>query len=1381
MLIKISKVIADLNVGRQKIEEFLRTKGITIDASINARIDEDIYVLLLKEFRPDLDPKSMLDKIARRRSVYTTRQHTTTRDVHEIKTVVPGQKPKILGKIDLDAAGKPKSVASASSKEEVKKDKPNIAAETYSSYFEEDDSIVSYPLISEYVEAIKLSEDNLDKLSSLRPVLDADGRPVMSSGNFAVVFKMEDKTDGKLYALKCFTKYQEGRNKAYQQIANELKGVSSSYLVSIKYLSKELFVNSKNSTDTEFPVVLMDWVSGQTLDNYIKAVRNDKEEMIKLTSQFFKLASWLLKQPFAHGDLKPDNILVREDGSLVLVDYDGMFVPAMEGERARELGSPNFRLPTRDASVFNRNIDDFPITTISLALRALTLRPELLEEFNANDALLFVEDDFHNIAGCKLYHKLCTMLSDNGINQLILALHLSFTGVPIGDAYFKILRSTAHDDSNKTTAVDSQVDERVKNLLTAAENGDYDAFYELALCYEEGEGIEKNMTEAAKWFELAAEEGDAKAQNKIGEFYYYGLGVKKKDTKTAVKWFQMSAEQGHSGSQCWLGYCYKRGIGVDKDIDKAKMWYQKAMYPSRVAANEGNVDAQIDLGYCYRFGDGVKRDVNIALQWFHKAAEQNASEAQNALGDCFSRDRQIGIDYETAVAWYQKAAEQGYPEAQFSLGECYEKGNGVPQDYNKAIYWYSEAAKQGLPESYYHLGKCHQNGFGVDKDELVAFKWFAIAAERGEVHAQAYLGECYENGTGCIQDYAEALKWYSLAIESGDSSLYSRMERIYDKYIDPGRDINWFISAAEKGDVIAQFHLGRCYYYGVSVKRDYEEALKWFHMASEQGNSRSMIFLGECSEEGLGVTQDYDEAFYWYNRAYEQGDLYSYIRLGKCYYYGHGVEKDYGKAYKWFRKAVKQSPSAGGGLEGKYYLGECFFYGLGIIQDFKTAVKWFQKAAKYEYVEAQYRLGECYEKGIGIDQDESEAMSWYQKAANQGYVEAIERLAELGEDNKEDENPFTWAPDPDSEIIGSNPHDLDAFNDESYHNDQRYEINDNVSDDTLSTKVTDDDINNGVIDEFGVVYSPDRKRLLKATKSLQSYIIKPGTKVIADYAFWCQFSISNIVFPDSITHIGDKAFYHCEKLKDITIPYSVSYIGSHSFEKCESLTSISIPNSVTQIEDWTFSGCKKLMSITIPDSVISIGNAAFGFCDHLTNISIPNSVTSIGEGAFSTCYSLASIYIPNSVRHIGEGAFYECQSLKDVKMPNSITSIENQLFYHCTELFEINIPNTVTNIGDYAFWGCDILTKVNIPDSVTNIGSGCFFGCYSLRSIFIPNSVKQIGGDALSFSGLKSYVNSKVYIPKGCYQKFSRMMPLLWDKLVEVDSPFPSNNDDLPF
>ena len=107
MAIKISKVIKDLNVGRQTIEEFLHKKGIEIDASINARIQDDVYEMLVKEFKPDMDLKSKSDKMANERQKDKAKQNAA-KESREIKTVIPGQKPNFLGKINLDEAGKPK-------------------------------------------------------------------------------------------------------------------------------------------------------------------------------------------------------------------------------------------------------------------------------------------------------------------------------------------------------------------------------------------------------------------------------------------------------------------------------------------------------------------------------------------------------------------------------------------------------------------------------------------------------------------------------------------------------------------------------------------------------------------------------------------------------------------------------------------------------------------------------------------------------------------------------------------------------------------------------------------------------------------------------------------------------------------------------------------------------------------------------------------------------------------------------------------------------------------------------------------------------------------------------------------------------------------------
>ena len=235
---------------------------------------------------------------------------------------------------------------------------------------------MNYPVISEYVDAILSAEDNFNKLVNLRPVLDDKERPVMSVGNFAVVFKMKDKTNGRLYAVKCFIKDQEGRAERYAKITEELQNVSSPYLINVQYLERELSVKTENRAE-KFPVLVMDWIDGKTLDEYIMAHIHNKYAMQMLFCRFCKMGAWLLTQSFAHGDLKPGNIIVREDGTMVLVDYDGMYVQTMEGEEATEIGSTDFRHPLRTDKNFNEHIDDFAIASIALSLKTIALDPVL--------------------------------------------------------------------------------------------------------------------------------------------------------------------------------------------------------------------------------------------------------------------------------------------------------------------------------------------------------------------------------------------------------------------------------------------------------------------------------------------------------------------------------------------------------------------------------------------------------------------------------------------------------------------------------------------------------------------------------------------------------------------------------------------------------------------------------------------------------------------------------------------------------------------------------------------------------------------------------------------------------------------------------------------
>ena len=316
---------------------------------------------------------------------------------------------------------------------------------------------MQYPLISEYVKTIQDAGDNLDKLSYLTPVLDDHGEPYRSSGAFAVVFKMQDKSSGKYYALKCFTEEQEGRADAYRQIADELDMVDSPYITSVKYMEKELFADSQCEED-EFPVLLMDWVEGETMEAYIASNYHNRSAMSMLCYRFSKMAAWLRTQSFAHGDIKPDNIIVRPDGSLTLVDYDGMFVPSMKGSQSPTIGTRDFSHPLRTVDDFDEMIDDFSLASIALSLKAISMKSTLLDIYGASDRLLFSENDYHNPSNSKVISALQELMCDKDFCTLYSLFMLALARKELSACSFRlfvgekpILPQTIEDLSTEVT------------------------------------------------------------------------------------------------------------------------------------------------------------------------------------------------------------------------------------------------------------------------------------------------------------------------------------------------------------------------------------------------------------------------------------------------------------------------------------------------------------------------------------------------------------------------------------------------------------------------------------------------------------------------------------------------------------------------------------------------------------------------------------------------------------------------------------------------------------------------------------------------------------------------------------------------------------------
>lgn len=158
---------------------------------------------------------------------------------------------------------------------------------------------------------------------------------------------------------------------------------------------------------------------------------------------------------------------------------------------------------------------------------------------------------------------------------------------------------------------------------------------------------------------------------------------------------RMAAEQGDASAQIKLGDRYAKGVGATVDLEQSFFWF-------RQAAEQGNALAQFVLGRCYAYGHGVPKDLGQAIVWFRQAAEQGNAEAQSRLGviyvDCESLYSDCGgvpKDVAEAAKWFRRAANQGDALAMAYLGHLYEEGEGIPRDLIAAYQWYDLAGKHG--------------------------------------------------------------------------------------------------------------------------------------------------------------------------------------------------------------------------------------------------------------------------------------------------------------------------------------------------------------------------------------------------------------------------------------------------------------------------------------------------------------------------------------------------------------------------------------------------------------------------------------------------------------------------------------------------------------
>jgi len=279
----------------------------------------------------------------------------------------------------------------------------------------------AWPDLTEYHEAVqhppKAFADPGLRVVALE--LDRFGMPKPATGGNAVVYKARQPggflSFKKTWAIRCFLRPISDHAERYEAISRRLRAVRLPYDVNFQFLKQGIQIRS-----SWFPIVKMQWAEGDLLHSHIEKQLRYPGSLATLRAKWVTLVRDLEAARVAHGDLQHGNILVR-GGSIHLVDYDGMWVPALKGRHATEIGHRAYQHPERSEQDYGQEIDRFSALVIYLSLAALEQDATLWEQFHTGDNLIFVREDFQRVGRSEIWQQLRRIGSAH-IDQLVAAM-----------------------------------------------------------------------------------------------------------------------------------------------------------------------------------------------------------------------------------------------------------------------------------------------------------------------------------------------------------------------------------------------------------------------------------------------------------------------------------------------------------------------------------------------------------------------------------------------------------------------------------------------------------------------------------------------------------------------------------------------------------------------------------------------------------------------------------------------------------------------------------------------------------------------------------------------------------------------------------------------
>jgi tRNA A-37 threonylcarbamoyl transferase component Bud32 len=262
-----------------------------------------------------------------------------------------------------------------------------------------------YPKSEEYRAAFQHVQDTLTDETLKKGIVKKNALgPQVLSGNFAYAYEITLQNRVK-YAVRCFRYDSRGRKERYKAISNYIKKLKSHYFVDFEYQDEGIIING-----AKFPIVKMAWAEGELLGDFIKNNHSNRFRIKNLLNSIRKLAKFIEKNNFAHGDIQTGNIIVSDEGRVLkLIDYDGMYVEELRNFGNVECGVPNFQHPKRNDN-WSKKLDRFSFIAIYVALSALMDRHYLWDETDSDtEAILFRGEDYANPKNSRIFKKLYSL------------------------------------------------------------------------------------------------------------------------------------------------------------------------------------------------------------------------------------------------------------------------------------------------------------------------------------------------------------------------------------------------------------------------------------------------------------------------------------------------------------------------------------------------------------------------------------------------------------------------------------------------------------------------------------------------------------------------------------------------------------------------------------------------------------------------------------------------------------------------------------------------------------------------------------------------------------------------------------------------------------